>query len=160
MGAGLEIENPYHEAIRLEAMTGLWVNGLFCVGSTAECGIHIGANARQVHLHGGRIAENFIDGVYSEGRNFSLTGIDIYNNSRYASDAFCGVRLTAGSTVLIGQCVIGKPDGEPAYTEHQKVGVWNDSDVVTKISIVASDLTGNITGSTSGPMAVTGCFTS
>lgn len=159
LGAGLEIENPYHEGIRLEAMTGLWVNGLFCVGSTADCGIHIGEDARQVHLHGGRIAGNFTDGVYSEGYNFSLTGIDIYNNSRFASDSFCGVRLVGGSTVLIGQCMIGRPDGEPTYTEQQKVGVWNNSDVVAKISIVASDLTGNVTGSTSGTMTVTGCFT-
>ena len=159
LGAGLEIENPYHEAIRLEAMTGLWVNGLFCVGSTADCGIHIGANARQVHLHGGRVAGNFTDGIYSEGNNVSLTGIDVYNNSRFASDAFSGVRCAGGSTFLIGQCVIGKPDGEPAYTERQKFGIANVSDATLKMAVVASDLTGNVSGATSGAMSVTGCFT-
>ena len=159
LGSGLEIENPYHEAIRLEAMTGLWVNGLFCVGSTSDCGIHIGASARQVHLHGGRVAGNFTDGIYSEGNNISLTGIDVYNNSRFASDAFSGVRATAGSTVLIGQCVIGKPAGEPAYTEFQKFGIANVSDVTLKMAVVASDLTGNVSGATNGAISVTACFT-
>ncbi|VDC49719.1 glycosyl hydrolase family 28-related protein [Brevundimonas mediterranea] len=155
-GSGLEIENSYLENVKFDAVNGVWVNGIFAVGSTSETGMVFGPNARQIHLHGGRIQGNWKSGLDTEADVVSLTGMAIFQNSQFDSDALPGVRVLGGETIQIIGGLSGKNAGEPAYTEKQKFGIWNVGG--SKVSAVGVDLTGNVSGGLSGTISATACF--
>lgn len=156
-GSGLEIENSYLENVKFDAVNGVWVNGIFAVGSTSEAGMVFGPNARQIHLHGGRIQGNWKSGLDTEADVVSLTGMAVFQNSQFASDALPGIRILGGDTVQIIGGLSGNNAGEGAYTEKQKFGIWNVGGL--KVSAVGVDLTGNVSGGLSGTISATACFT-
>lgn len=156
-GAGLEIENSYLENVKFDAVNGVWLNGIFAVGSTSETGMVFGSNARQIHLHGGRIQGNWKSGLDTEADVVSLTGMAVFQNSQYASDALPGVRILGGEAIQIIGGLSGRNAGEPAYVEKQKFGIWNVGG--SKVAAVGVDLTGNVSAGLSGTISTAACFT-